>query len=109
MSNDLHIILMVSVMALVTIAIRFLPFALFGSQHHTPDFINYLGKVLPFAIMAMLVVFSLRHISLLNSPYGLPELSACLVVAALQFWKRNTLVSIVCGTACYMLLVQAVF
>ena len=71
--------------------------------------IEYLGTVLPCAIMGMLVVYCLKDISFLRSPYGLPELIACCVVAALHVWKRNSLLSIGGGTVCYMLLIQLVF
>lgn len=99
----------VAVIALVTIALRFAPFLIFGGKHKTPEAITYLGKVLPFAIMGMLVVFCLKGVTPLNYPYGLPELISCAVVVALHVWKRNTLLSIVCGTACYMILIQFVF
>ena len=104
-----HEVLLVAVVALVTMLLRFLPFMVFSGRKTTPPFVAYLGKVLPYAIMAMLVVYCLRHIQLAAAPHGLPEFIACAAVAALHLWKRNTLVSIVGGTACYMLLVQLVF
>ena len=99
----------VAVIALVTIALRFAPFLIFGGKRKTPEIITYLGKVLPYAIMGMLVVFCLKGITPLRYPYGLPELISCAVVIVLHVWKRNTLLSIICGTACYMLLIQLVF
>ena len=72
-------------------------------------FSGFLGQVLPFAIMGMLVVYCLKDISFLSSPYGIPQLLSCAVVAALHVWKRSTLLSIAGGTACYMLLIQFVF
>lgn len=106
---DTYSALMVGVVALVTILLRFLPFMIFGGKRKTPELITYLGKVLPFAIMGMLVVYCLRNISFASSPFGLPELIAVAVVVGLHLWKRNTLVSIIGGTACYMVLVQLVF
>ena len=100
---------MIAVIALVTAALRFLPFFIFRGSRKTPKYIEYLGKVLPYAIMGMLVVYCLRNTRLKASPYGLPELISCALVAALHLWKRNTLISIVGGTACYMLLIQLVF
>ena len=90
-------------------ATRFLPFLIFGENRKTPPIIEYLGKVLPFAIMGMLVVYCLKDVSVLRFPYGLPEIISCVVVAALHVWKRNSLLSIGGGTVCYMLLVQLVF
>ncbi len=105
----MHDVLLIVVAVLVTAATRFIPFLIFGEKRKTPPIIEYLGKVLPCAIMGMLVVYCLKDVSFLNSPYGLPELIACAVVAALHVWKRNSLLSIGGGTVCYMLLVQLVF
>lgn len=103
-----HSVLLIAVISLVTIAIRFLPFLVFGSRE-TPKFITYLGKVLPYAVMGMLCVYCLRNVSFVSSPHGIPELISVAVVVLLHFWRRNTLLSIIGGTVCYMLLVQLVF
>ena len=106
---DTHAILTILVATLVTAATRFLPFLIFGNGKKTPDIIVYLGKVLPYAIMGMLVVYCLKNVSFLQSPFGIPELLGCAAVAILHIWKRNTLLSIGAGTVLYMLLVQLVF
>ena len=105
----MHDILLIAVAVLVTMATRFLPFLIFGEKRKTPPIIEYLGKVLPCAIMGMLVVYCLKDVSFLSAPFGLPELIACVVVAVLHVWKRNSLLSIGGGTVCFMLLVQLVF
>ena len=105
---DFYGVAMVAVIALVTAALRFLPFLLLRGKQ-TPPFVAYLGKVLPFAIMGMLVVYCLRHISFAAMPFGIPDLLACAVVVAVHVWKRNTLLSILSGTVLYMILVQLVF
>ena len=105
----MHDILLIVVAVLVTMATRFLPFLIFSENRKTPSIIEYLGTVLPCAIMGMLVIYCLKDVSFLSSPFGLPELIACVVVAALHVWKRNFLLSIGGGTVCYMLLVQLVF
>lgn len=107
--NNGHSVLLVAVVALVTIGLRFLPFAIFSGSKPVPPFVAYLGRVLPYASMGMLVVYCLRNISFVSTPHGLPELISCALVAVLHLWKRSTLISIVGGTACYMLLVQLVF
>ncbi len=99
----------VAVIALVTIALRFAPFLIFNGKRKTPEIITYLGRVLPYAIMGMLVVFCLKGVAPLSYPYGLPELISCTVVVVLHVWKRNTLLSIIGGTACYMILIQLIF
>jgi len=106
--TDFHGMAMVAVMALVTAALRFLPFMLLRGKQ-TPPFIAYLGKVLPFAIMGMLVIYCLRHISFAAMPFGLPEILACAAVVGVHICKRNTLLSILSGTVLYMILVQIVF
>ena len=103
----MHSAVLVAVMALGTMLTRFLPFFIF--HKHTPPYIIYLGKVLPPAIIGMLVIYCLKDISFAAFPFGLPELIAVACVAALHVWKRNSLVSILGGTAIYMLLVQLLF
>lgn len=98
---------LVAAMALTTMAIRFLPFLIFS--RNTPPYISYLGKVLPPAIIGMLVIYCLKDMSITSWPFGLPELIAAACVAGCQVWKRNSLVSILAGTVIYMLLVQLAF
>ena len=107
--NNMHSILLIAVIALVTMAIRFLPFFIIRDDKGTPAIINYLGKVLPYAIMGMLVVYCLKGVSCVKAPYGVPEGIASVAVVGLQVWKRNTFLSIIAGTVCYMVLVQMVF
>ena len=105
----MHDIALIIVAALVTMATRFLPFLIFGENRETPKLIVYLGQVLPFAIMGMLVVYCMKDVSFLSAPFGAPELIGCAIVALLHLWKRNSLLSIGVGTVSYMLLVQLVF
>ena len=105
----MHDVLLILAGVLVTMATRFLPFLIFGEKRKTPPIVEYLGTVLPCAIMGMLVVYCLKDVSFVKNPFGIPELIACVVVAALHVWKRNSLLSIGGGTVCYMLLVQLVF
>lgn len=107
--DNMQAIMVIAVASLVTVILRFLPFIIFSGNKETPEVINYLGKVLPYAIMAMLVVYCLKGTSFTAFPYGIPEAISCLVVVLLHLWKRNTLISIVSGTLCYMFLVQLVF
>ena len=104
-----HAALIIAVAGAVMLLLRFLPFLIFGGKRETPPYIVYLGKVLPYAIMGMLVIYCLRGISFTAAANFLPELIACAVVVLAHVWKRNTLLSIISGTVCYMLLVQFVF
>ena len=107
--NNTYLFLTVVIISAVTAALRFLPFIVFSGGKKTPRTVLYLGKVLPFAIMAMLVVYCLKSVSLLSYPFGIPELIGVAAVVLLHIWKRNTLLSIAGGTVSYMLLIQLVF
>lgn len=109
MNRNIHVLLQILVMALVTAALRSLPFWVFRSSEKRPAVITYLGTVLPYGVMGMLVVYCLKNVSLISAPHGLPELLAVLAVVGLHIWKRNTLLSIFGGTAFYMVLVQMIF
>ena len=98
---------LIGVMAAVTILLRCLPFIVFRKR--TPAYVAYLGKVLPPAIIGMLVVYCLKDITLAARPFGIPELIAVACTVAAQVWKRNSLLSILAGTVIYMVLVQTVF
>ena len=90
-----------------TILLRALPFLIFRKQ--TPAYISYLGKVLPAAIIGMLVIYCLKDITPKLAPFGIPEVIAAACVVGAQVWKRNSLISILAGTAVYMILIQTVF
>lgn len=107
--NNTYILVSIIIIAVVTAALRFIPFAVFGHSGKTPKTVAYLGKYLPYAIMAMLVVYCLKSVSLTKFPFGLPELIGVAATVLLHLWKRNTLLSIAGATVCYMLLVQLVF
>lgn len=104
--NNAYIWGMLAVIAAVTAITRFLPFAVFNSGKTTPKIITKLSRCLPYAIMGMLVVYCLKNISFSSVGGFLPQLAACLVVAILYIWKRNTLVSMIAGTVFYMVLIQ---
>ncbi len=108
MQNNNTLILTL-VMAAGTILMRFLPFILFPDGKKMPGYVKYLGQVLPYATMGLLVVYCLKGVSVFSAPYGIPEFLACAVVVILHVWKRNSLLSIGAGTAFYMFLVQIVF
>ena len=104
-----QMLLIIGLVALGTFFTRALPFWFFPAHKTTPAYILYLGKVLPFAVIGMLVVFCFRDISISSSPNGIPELLAVLLVTAVYLWRRNNLLAIGGGTAFYMFLVQVVF
>ena len=98
----------IALMSAVTIIIRFAPFLMLSGKE-TPKAVSYLGKVLPYSIMGMLVVYCLKNVSFISVEAFLPELIAGALVVLSYVWKKNTLLSIISGTVCYMILVQLVF
>ena len=107
--NDWYVWCTIAVIALVTALLRFLPFSIFSGNRKTPKIVEKLGRDLPYAIMGMLVVYCLKDLSFAGVSGFLPQLIACAVVVVLHVWRRNTLVSIIGGTVCYMVMVQLVF
>ncbi len=107
------IIAVIAVTASVTILLRAFPFLLFSTGRKCPPVITYIGKVLSPAAIAMLVIYCLcsefRDRPFSKAGYGLPELTASAIVIALHWWKKNPLLSIISGTAVYMLMVQCFF
>ncbi len=98
----------IALVALTTMATRFLPFLVFSSKK-TPKYIQYLGRTLPAAVFGLLVVYCLKGVNVLAWSHGLPELISVALVIGLHLWRRQMLLSIAGGTVCYMLLVQFVF
>ena len=102
-------IITIALVILGTMITRFAPFIVFTSKRPTPEYVKYLGKVLPSAALAMLVIYSFKDINFMSSSHGIPEIISSILVVILHFWKRHMLISIVGGTVLYMILVQFVF
>lgn len=107
-------LIIIGAVTLGTMATRFLPFIILRltkSDHAMSEnsYISYLGKVLPYAAIGLLVVYCLKGVHLTMPSYGIPEAIAIICIAALHYWKGNALLSIGAGTVIYMVLVQAVF
>lgn len=104
--DNVYVYSVIGVVALMTIIIRFLPFWVFKNK--VPKIIEYLGNVLPYSIMAMLVVYCLKGIDLFGNSHGLPEIVASLFVMLIHKFKHNLLLSVVSGTVVYMLLINII-
>ncbi len=100
---------MVAMFALATILTRTAAFVAFPAGRKTPQYVLYLGRVLPFAITGMLIVYCLKDAVVFGYPYGLPELISIAVVAGVFLVFKNSLAAIAGGTVLYMVLVQLVF
>lgn len=97
---------MVAISVLITFSLRALPFVVFRGERRMPAFLEHLGKTLPPAIMAVLVVYCLKQVVTDFGTYGIPQILATVVVVLSYKWKHNTFLSIGAGTACNMLLLH---
>jgi len=102
-------LLMIAAVAAGTMLTRFLPFLLFPEHKKQPKLVQDLSRLLPPAMMGLLVVYCLKGVSVTVFPYGIPEAIAIVLIAALHLWKKNVLLSIGVGTICYMICVQYFF
>ena len=98
-----------AVMSAVTFLTRALPFLLFDRGEHPPKIVLYLGKVLPPAIIAMLIVYCMKGVTFSTPAGWIPTLLAGAAAVLLHLWKGNDLISIFGATGLYMVLVQGVF
>lgn len=103
---SLYVVLAIFISALITFLLRALPFLLFSGDRRMPDWLSRLGAVLPSAIMAVLIVYCLKGVKSDIIGTGIPSAIAVLVVALSFKWKHNTFLSILSGTAVYMLLLR---
>ena len=107
--TSFEMVMTVAIVVAATLLTRFSAFLIFQPGKKAPDFVQYLGKALPAAVMGMLVVYTFKDTIVLSYPYGIPELIALLVTVGMHLWKRNMFMSIGAGTVVYMILIQAVF
>ncbi len=107
--TGVQVFITVLMLSLATILIRFLPFFLFPAGKDIPEYVLYLGKVLPAAVMGMLVVYCFKDVSLFAGSHGLAETLGTLFVIVTYLKWKNLLISIGGGTAFYMVLVQVIF
>lgn len=109
MTDTSHAMTVIAVMGLAVLATRIVPVLIFGRGEKVPEFVLYLGRVVPYTAMGLLIVYCLRDMPVLEAPHGLPEIIALAAVSVTYLWKRNTIFSVVIGTVLYMFLVQSVF
>ena len=107
--SPMHSLVIIFIVSVTTFVTRWIPFVIFPKGKEVPQVIQYLGKVLPPAVIGMLVIYCFKSVRLTAFPFGLPEVIAGGVVVLLHIWKRNNLLSIGVGTVLYMVLVQTVF
>lgn len=107
--TPLQILITIAMIMLATMLTRYIPFIVFPEKKKIPKFVEYLGKVLPPAMIGLLVVFCFKSVNFTSYSFAIPELIFVIVVVLLHLWKKNVLLSIGVGTVLYMILVQFVF
>ena len=107
--TGLPLLITILTIAAGTILTRALPFLIFPPGREAPAFVKRLQLLLPSAVIGLLVVYCLRYVEIFSGSHGLPEFLAISAIVALHLWRKNTLLSILGGTAFYMLLVQRMF
>lgn len=107
MTTSQSVITIITVV-LGTMTTRFLPFIIFPENKTPPKIISYLGTVLPYAVIGLLVIYCLKD-SVFSKYHTLPEMVAILSIVIIHKWKNNTLLSVGTGTIIYMILVQYFF
>lgn len=103
-----EIIAAIVISAVITFALRALPFIVFRHENKMPEKLIYLGNVLPAAIMAVLIIYCLKNTVIDMRQYGVPQLTAVILVAVSYKYKHNMMLSILLGTACNIILMRVI-
>ena len=104
--SNVQAVVIIFVMGIAVQFTRWLPFLIFDKRQELPPIINYMGKVLPAAMMGLLVVYCFKDYDFADAAVIIPALVAAVIVAVLHLWKRNMVLSIALGTAVYMVLIR---
>lgn len=104
--SNMQVILLIVILGLSVQVTRSLPFLIFRNSDNLPKIIEYLGKVLPAAMMGLLVIYCFKDFDFTSVKVVAQTLIAAAAVVGLHLWKRNTVLSIGIGTAVYMILIR---
>ena len=107
MLTNIEAIILIGVATIATLLARSFPF-IFLNKHHSNKYIVYLGKVLPFTIIGLLLVYSVKEINFMVIQVGLPEVIAIVLTALIHKYFKNNLVSIGLGTTIYLIIVNLI-
>lgn len=104
--DNRYIFLSIIIIAIVTSVLRFLPFIVFNDKVKVPAFVEYLGKILPYSVMGMLVIYCLKDMEFSSVQKFLPSTIGVIITVLVHLWKKNTIYSIIAGTLVYMILIR---
>ena len=102
--NIEYLLIVIVIMSAATFATRLPPFLLFSGREQHP-LLQFLSKYTPPMVMSILVVYMLKSVDYLSAE-GLYAVIALVVTVGLHLWRRNALMSIVAGTAVFMVCIQ---
>jgi len=102
-----RVILIIVICGLCTFFERAFPFIIFRGRE-VPAAVRYLGRVLPMAIMATLIIYCLRGTTFAEPSAWVPQIAASAATAGLHLWKRNSMLSIFGGTIICMILTHLI-
>lgn len=99
-------ILLILVAALITFALRAVPFLIFSGDRKMPEAVKNVADLLPAAIIAVLVIYCIKGDLAAPGIGTINSVISIFIVIALHLWKRNILLSIFGGTVVYMTLLH---
>lgn len=107
--NNKELLITALIIVFATVIIRFLPFIIIRKSIAERKYIKFLGDMMPYSMIALLIIYCLKEVNLIKYPYGIPELISIAIIIILHIIKRSVLISIGVGTVIYMILVQTIF
>lgn len=102
MPDTMHMLAVVGIVAVLTFVLRLTPFVLMGSVKDSRA-LQYLAKVLPAGVMLILVVYTLRGVSLHVPAQWAPASVGILATLGLHLWRGQVLLSLLGGVGAYAL------
>ena len=100
--NNKELLITALIIVFATLIIRFLPFVIIRKSIAERKYIKFLGDMMPYSMIALLVIYCLKEVNLIKYPYGIPELISIAIIIILHIIKRNVLISIGVGTVIYI-------
>jgi branched-subunit amino acid transport protein AzlD len=106
MPDTRYLLWLVLVSAAITWGLRAVPFAALAPMRRSP-LIGRLATQLPLGVMIILALATVRGVSVDDAGRAAGFALAVAVTIALQLWRRSSVLSIVAGTATYVLISTA--
>ena len=100
MLADPQIAVAVAVVAVITFACRIAPFVLLRGRKDSA-LLAFLSRAMPLGVMIVLVAYTLGGVSLAPSTW-LPAVGGIGATAGLHLWRRTIGLSLIGGTAVYV-------